>query len=429
MWTRLCGEPVQAVAEVGRAAPRHDDDGGGGHEGEDSTSAPADVQNGRVRELTVVAEQVLAPVPGGTGRYTAQLLRALAETAPEGWRVGGVVTRHADVEPARIAGVEGPRVLPVPRRVLTELWRRGVPWWPGGDAVHAPTPLAPPRTPRGRTLSVTVHDTVPWTHPETLTPRGVAWHRAAITTALRRSDAVVVPTRAVADDLARHVTGPAPVHVVGHGTTTWPEPAPPGPTAPGPAGDESAPSPPAPAGLPDRYVLAIGTLEPRKGIDVLIRAMAAVDDVPLVLAGQPGWGGLDPRRIAADAGLAPDRLRVLGRLTDVELVTVLRGSSVLAVPSLAEGFGLPVVEAMAEGVPVVHSDAPALIEVAGGAGRCVPRGDPGALAAALREVLTGAEHADPLVRAGRSRARAFTWRGAAESIWRLHTGSPPAAGS
>lgn len=362
------------------------------------------VQNGRVRELTVVAEQLLAPVPGGTGRYTAELLRALVETAPDGWRVGGVVARHGTADAARLEGVAGPRVLPVPRRVLTELWRRGIPWWPGGDAVHAPTPLAPPRAPRGRTLSVTVHDTVPWTHPETLTPRGVAWHRTAIASALRGADAIVVPTRAVADDLAIRVTGQAPVRVVGHGTTTWPEPA--------------------PVELPERYVLAIGTVEPRKGIDVLVRAMSAPGDPPLLLAGQPGWGRLDPRRIAEEAGLPSGRVRVLGRLTDAELLTVLRGASVLAAPSLAEGFGLPVLEAMAEGVPVVHSDAPALVEVAGGAGRCVPRGDADALGAALREVLAGDRHTTTLVNAGRARARAFTWRAAAEAVWRLHTGSP-----
>src|SRR5690606_41453910 len=65
----------------------------------------------------------------------------------------------------------------LPPRALVAAWEAGIPLWPGGDAVHAPTPLAPPRSPRGRTLSVTVHDTVPWTHPETLTPRGVSWHR------------------------------------------------------------------------------------------------------------------------------------------------------------------------------------------------------------------------------------------------------------
>ncbi|MFC4004223.1 glycosyltransferase family 4 protein [Prauserella oleivorans] len=354
-------------------------------------------------ELVVLAEQLLAPVPGGTGRYTAELLRALAASVPEGWTVSSVVARHSDVEPARVAGVRGPRMLPLPRRALVAAWRLGVPWWPGGDGVHAPTPLAPPRAPRGRTLTVTVHDTVPWTHPETLTPHGVSWHRSAVSRAARNADALVVPTHAVAAELARHSPARAPVHVVGHGVTEL-------------AGEE-------PMDLPERYVLAVGTVEPRKGIDVLVEAMTELTDVPvpLLLAGQPGWGGLDPERLAADAGLPPGRVRVLGRLTDARLATVLRRATVLAVPSLAEGFGLPVLEGMAAGVPVVHSDAPALVEVAGGAGMVVPRRDPAALAAALRTVLTDEARVRELAAAGRARAAEFSWLRAAEAVWALHT--------
>ncbi|PRX44290.1 glycosyltransferase involved in cell wall biosynthesis [Prauserella shujinwangii] len=354
-------------------------------------------------ELVVLAEQLLSPVPGGTGRYTAELLRALAATAPEGWTVGSAVARHADVTAARVPGVRGPRRLPLPPKALVAAWQAGVPLWPGGAAVHAPTPLAPPRAPRGRSLSVTVHDTVPWTHPETLTPRGVRWHRAMIGRAARGADALVVPTEAVRGELAGFAAGPAPVHVVGHGVTTLPVAEP-------------------PAGLPPRYVLAVGTLEPRKGIDVLVAAMAllAEPEVPLLLAGQPGWGGLDPLALAREHGLGEHRVRVLGRLSDAELAAVLRGASVLAAPSLAEGFGLPVLEAMAAGVPVVHSDAPALAEVAGGAGRMVPRGDARALATALHEVLSSGPLAAGLAAAGRERAAAFSWRRAALAVWRLH---------
>ncbi len=363
-------------------------------------------------ELVVVAEQVVAAVPGGTGRYTAELLRALAETAPPGWTVGSVVARHADVTPARVEGVAGPRVLPVLPRALVAAWQAGVPLWPGGPdgvAVHAPTPLAPPRAGRGRSLSVTVHDTVPWTHPETLTPRGVRWHRAVIRRAAARADALVVPTAAVAADLATRVPCRTAPVVVPHGTTAL--------TAPRPAPDGLV--------LPDRYVLAVGTLEPRKGLDVLVRAMAALADggpadVPLVVVGRPGWGETDPGRLAAEAGLAPHRLRPLGPLDDAGLATVLAGASALAVPSRAEGFGLPVVEAMAAGVPVVHSDAPALVEVAGGAGLVCPRGDADALAARLREVLADPERARHLAEAGRRRARRFSWRRAAEAVWALH---------
>ncbi|SFW42864.1 glycosyltransferase family 4 protein [Amycolatopsis australiensis] len=351
-------------------------------------------------ELVVLAEQLLAPVPGGTGRYTAELLPALANTAPPGWTVTSVVARHADVGPARLPGVNGPRVLRLPPRALVAAWQAGLPWWPGGDAVHAPTPFAPPRVPAGRTLSVTVHDTVPWTHPETLTARGVSWHRSMITRAARRASGLVVPTRAVADELAVLIDVDVPVRVVPHGVRV-------------PAGS-------AELDLPERYVLAVGTIEPRKGIDVLVDAVAAVAGTVLVLAGQPGWGGIDPVALAAERGLPAERLRVLGKVSDAELATVLRRASVLAVPSLAEGFGLGLLEAMAAGVPVVHTDVPALAEVAGGAGLMVPRGDAAALAAALREVLGSPSRAAGLVRAGRERARAFTWRRAAESVWAIH---------
>ena len=340
----------------------------------------------------MIAEQLLAPVPGGTGRYTAELLPALTATAPPGWTVSAVTARHA-------GGLPGARELPLPPRALVAAWQLGLPLWPGGDAVHAPTPLAPPRVPRDRTLTVTVHDTVPWTHPDTLTPRGVRWHRAMIARAAERATGLVVPTRAVADDLATRVAVRAPVTVAGHGVAEV-------------FTRSDLPDLP---GLPPRFVLAVGTVEPRKGVDVLIRAMERVG-VPLVLAGQPGWGGLDP------VALAGDRVdvRVLGRLGDRELAAVLRRAAVLAAPSLAEGFGLPVLEAMAAGVPVVHSDAPALVEVAGGAGLRVPRGDAAALADALNEVLSSPQRAADLVDRGRAVATAFSWRRAAEAVWAVH---------
>ncbi|MBW4716225.1 glycosyltransferase [Saccharothrix obliqua] len=337
--------------------------------------------------LVVLTEQLLAPVPGGTGRYTRELAAALAATAPPGWEVTGVVGRHADPAAAEVPGVLGPRVLPLPRRALIAAWEHGVPYWPGGDAVHAPTPLAPPRGP----VVVTVHDCVPWTHPETLTPRGAAWHRKVIGRAVAKAAAVVVPTAAVAAELRRYAPGPAPVRVVPNGVTALPA-------------EEAVPD------LPDRYVLAIGTIEPRKGFDVLVAATAEIG-VPLVVVGPRGWGGVDLR--------AP-HVRLLGRLSDARLAHVLRRAAVLAAPSLAEGFGLPVVEAMAAGVPVVHSDAPALVEVAGGAGLVTPRGDRAALAAALRSVWSEPGVADRITAAGKARAAAFTWADAARAVWELH---------
>jgi glycosyltransferase involved in cell wall biosynthesis len=364
-----------------------------------------------VPKLVVLLEQLLAPVPGGTGRYSRELAAALAATAPAGWTVGSAVARHADPSPAIIPGVEGPHLLPLPRQALVAAWDRGVPLWPGGDAVHAPTPLAPPGPSRGRELVVTVHDTVPWTHPEGLTRRGAGWHRRMIGRAARRADALVVPTAAVADDLPRHVTCQVRVHVVGEGIT---------------AAVTRLPQDPSGIAtqlhLPPRYVLAVGTIEPRKGIDTLLAALAAPNapDLPVVLVGQPGWGRVEPAALARQFGLDPARVHMLGRINDRDLAVVLHCAAVLAAPSLAEGFGLPVLEAMAAGVPVVHSDAPALVEVAGGAGVVVQRNDPAALAAALRAVLSDPGKAQAMIAAGRCRAEQFSWHRTARRVWAVH---------
>lgn len=318
----------------------------------------------------MLTEQLNAPVPGGTGRYTAELLTALRATAPDGWTVTTAATANAD------------RVIRMPRRALVALWERGFP--PRlGPHVHAPTPLAPLPG-----AVVTVHDVVPWTHPETLTPRGVAWHRKVITRAAREARALVVPTRAVADQLGEHVPVEVPVHVVPNGVTRFQ------PTVTS-------------VELPEKYVLAIGTIEPRKGFDLLVRATERLR-VPLVHIGPQGWGGVD---------LTAPHVRLLGRVDDETLASVLAGATVLAAPSLAEGFGLPLLEAMAAGVPVVHSDDPALVEVAGGVGTVVRRGDLASLTEGLRDVLTNPRHS---IVAGITRASEFTWEKTARGVWVAH---------
>jgi glycosyltransferase involved in cell wall biosynthesis len=285
--------------------------------------------------------------------------------------------------------------------------------WPGGDAVHAPTPLAPPGPKRGRSLVVTVHDTVPFTHPETLTRRGAAWHQAAIRRAAERANAIVVPTAAVAGELQRHAPGPATIAVVGHGVSEvfrrHMDP-------------NLAALKTGRLRLPETYVLAVGTVEPRKGLDVLVRAMARphAPDLPLVVVGPRGWGEVNLAGLAAEHGFPAGRLYVLGRVDDEDLSAILRRASALAVPSRAEGFGLPVLEAMAVGTPVVHTDVPALVEVAGGTGLTVPCGDADALASALREVVTSSAATAERVAQGLLRAAAFTWEHAATELWRLH---------
>lgn len=410
MWKVLRSDGVETAAQMRRTTPRDDHNGA-------RRGVCHNQHNSSVPELVVIADQLLAPVPGGTGRYTSELLRALARTTPPGWTVSSVVCRAPDISAAEIPGVNGPRVLPMPRKALQVAWRAGVGIWPGGDAVHAPTPFAPPRKPSpGTTLAVTVHDTVAWSHPDTLTKRGVAWHKAMIGKAMTAADVVVVPTRTVADDLSKlFPQAAAPIRVISHGTAdvfTAAE----GAKVRIDVGHLD---------LPPRYILAVGTLEPRKGLDVLIDAVARLhrssSRAPdLLLVGQQGWGAVNPAALASQHGLRAGAVRVLGHLPDLELAAVMRRASVLAAPSKAEGFGLPVLEAMAAGVPVVHSDAPALVEVAGGAGVAVPRGDAAALANALRDVVADSLWSAQLANKGRKRAREFSWLTAAEEMWQLH---------
>jgi glycosyltransferase involved in cell wall biosynthesis len=360
-------------------------------------------------KVAMLAEQLLAPVPGGTGRYAREHAAALAATAKAGDGVEAWTAWHRDISAAQVPGIPPVHRLPLPRRPLIAAWERGLPWpVPRGvDVVHAPTLLAP--TAGTVPLVVTVHDAVPWTHPETLTPRGVAWHRRMGERVAARVDAVVVPTRAVADALAGHLH-PRRVEVIGEGVSG-------GLAVPADA-DERARR----LGLPDGgFLLTLATLEPRKGLDILISALAhGAPELPLLLVGQPGWGGVDPEDLARREGLPAGRVRTLGRLSDADLATVLDRATVLVMPSRAEGFGLPVLEAMAAGTPVVCSADPALVEVGGDAVVTAPVGDAPALARALADVVADVGLRAAMVQRGRARAADHTWEEAAAQLWELY---------
>ncbi|MET1051518.1 MAG: glycosyltransferase, partial [Mycetocola sp.] len=177
--------------------------------------------------------------------------------------------------------------------------------------------------------------------------------------------------------------------------------------------------------LPDDFLLAVGTLDPRRGLTSLITGLGQPDapDLPLLVLGPDSWGELTLAAVADEAGLPEGRVRALGYLSDADLAVVLDRASVFIYPSLHEGFGLPLVEAFTFGTPVVHSDDPALVEVAGGAGIAVERGKKGypeRLVAAISSVLDDADKAAHLAVAGADRARAFSWRDSAERVWALH---------
>jgi glycosyltransferase involved in cell wall biosynthesis len=371
--------------------------------------------------LRVVVDQMLARVPGGIGRYTQELTRELIATAPRGCEVEAVVSAHPPEKEEelrqRLPGLARIHRLHLGRRELSRAWQYGIGIPAGGGMIHAPSLFAPLRSHEsrdGEQIAVTIHDTVPWTHPETLTPHGAKWHRAMAKRARKHADAVVVPTHAVAQQLSEVLDFGDRLRVIGGAVGSrlvLPDDA-----------EERAVA----LGLPAEYVLSVGTLEPRKGLVSLIAAFggASAPAIPLLIVGPTGWGELDIAAVADEQGLDEHRVRALGVLSDADLAVVLDRATLFVYPSIAEGFGLPVLEAMHFGVPVVHSDDPALLEVAADAGVAVERGDakdyPERLALAMSSVLADTALRARLSVAGRDRARAFSWRDSAERVWALH---------
>ena len=355
-------------------------------------------------QVRLLLEQTRSPVPGGTGRYAAELARALAlGCAPEDELVGVFAT--AGPVPDHLHRHE---TIGIPAKGLARLWERGVgPRLRGAGVIHAPTLLVPP-TGRSHALVVTIHDVVPWTHPETLTARGVAFHRRMGARAAAEADVIVTPTQAVASRVVELLAPTGEVVVVPLGVTRL-------------EGDVQHESgPPADPG----YVLFVGTAEPRKGLDVLLAAMAqpALAQARLVVVGPHGWGGVDVPSMAAGLGVS-DRVHVAGRVSDADLHRWYAGAAVVAVPSRSEGFGLPVVEAMAAGTPVVTSDDAALVEVGGGAAVVVPVGDSQALAEALGSVLADSGLATGLSARGLERSRLFEWHEVGSRMWQIYAGA------
>ena len=172
--------------------------------------------------------------------------------------------------------------------------------------------------------------------------------------------------------------------------------------------------------LPQKFVLAVGAHRPHKNHEVLVQAMAAVPgDVGLVIVGNPDHSFHDPLPgLIATLGLE-SRVRLLPDVADEWLPAVYRAASVFAFPSLAEGYGLPVLEAMAARVPVVTSDIAVMAEVAGSAALMVPPRDVAGWASAITGVLGDAALAGRLTEAGSAAAAAASWEHGASDLCRL----------
>ena len=326
----------------------------------------------------------------GVGRYTGALLGALARGGSDELVATAFTLRGRGA--LRVPDGVEVRARALPARGLHELWARTslppVEWLTGRlDVFHATNFVLPPLRRAGGV--VTVHDLAFLHHTATVSAAS-ARYRALVPRSIGRASVVVTPSEAVAEQVREAYAPRVPVLAVPHGVgSAWHAATPP---------DDALR---ARLGLPSSYVLFVGTLEPRKDVRTLLAAHALLPGAPpLVLVGPPGWGAsLDVRDAVTPGYLGNEDLR-----------PVVAGAAALVLPSRDEGFGLPVLEAMAAGTPVVASDLPVLREVGGDMTTYADPGNPESFAAALSAVLSSP--GDPVAR--QAHVRGFTWARCAE---------------
>lgn len=346
---------------------------------------------------------------GGVGRYVDELLPALARCGVDLVVVcqahdaattaalvpsAEIVTAPATISarPARMAWEQ----LVLPRLVRST----------GADVLHSPHYTMPAAA--GVPVVVTLHDATFFSHPQLHSRVKARFFQAAIRRAVRRAASVVVPSRATRDEVRRYVGGALEqFHVAYHGVDT---------ALFTPVDEAERARVRSSLGISEAtYVAFLGTLEPRKNVPALIRGWVSamdgrVDPPALVLAGGPGW---DPH-VAPALEAVPERLSAVrvGYLPLADLAGYLAGSEVLVYPSLGEGFGLPVLEAMACGATVLTTRELSLPEVGGDAvAYCTT--DEAGIGLALSALLDDPQRRRELSAAAVQRAARFTWDAAA----------------
>lgn len=355
--------------------------------------------------VAMTVEQVWQPAPGGSGTYVSELARALAERSDV--RLLGLAARRSGPESLPLPPSMTVHHSPLPRPALYELWSRNRRRRPasdravvrsrrGPDVLHATTWAIPPRT---APLVVTIHDVAFLRDPSHFTARGNAFFRRALRIAQDEADVVVVPSDVTASDCVAHGIERSRIRVVPHGVR-----------APAVAEHDALAFRLA-HGLDRPYVMWCGTLEPRKNLGTLLDAYRAVaDEVPdldLVLVGPRGWGG-SAGEVEERVGLLPaGRTHLLGRLGLADLHRAYAGARAFCFPSLWEGFGMPVLEAMAHGIPVVTSAGTSMAEISPAGAILVDAHSPDDVAEALI-AASGPRH-DELSAAATANAARFSW--------------------
>ena len=359
-------------------------------------------------KVAVTLEQCWHRVPGGTAAAVLGLLDGITSLdgdpdGPEPPELIGVSARHGDDPPAPWVPAIAVRQLPLPRPLLYEAWHAPLRLWPPVehatgpvDVVHA-TAIAYPIT--RAPVVVTIHDLAFLHDARRATRHGHRFFRRGTELARRHAALVVVPSQATFDECVAAGFDAGRVRVVPWGTRA------------AVATPEAIAAAQRVHRLDRPYVLFTGTFEPRKNLPRLLQAFRSLDrdDVDLVLVGPEGWN----EDVAESLRALGPRAHSLGFVSTTERNALMAGAAVFCYPSISEGFGLPVLEAMAQGAPVVTSSTTSTHEVVGDAGLTVDPSDTAAIAAAITQLLDDRAAAEALGRAGRARSATFTWERAA----------------
>jgi len=361
----------------------------------------------------------------GIGRLTRELVRALIDLDTDSRYILLAATAGIHGVSPALRAVQGhpnvqAKTLPVSDRLLNLIWHRlrlplWVEYWTGPlDIFHSPDFALPPV--RSARSLVTVHDLSFMRVPECSDPRLRAYLARVVPASIRRADMVLADSKSTRDDVVALLgVDPACVEVVYAGVEERFQRV---------SDTEVLAAVRARYQLPKRFVLGLGTLQPRKNFPRLIEAHAQVrkktgEGIGLVIAGGPGWMSEDIFYRMQELGIQ-DSVRLPGYVADEDLPALYSLADVFAFPSLYEGFGLPPLEAMACGTPVVASDVSSLPEVMGDAALMVNPYDVAALAEGIERLLSDAPLRALCIQRGLDQARQFTWKRSAAKLLQVY---------
>ena len=340
----------------------------------------------------ILVEQNWNAVPGGTARSTNTLIESLLlHTSVD---MVGISGTHRSAPVLELPGGLDRRQIPIPGRVLTETWSRfarpSLDRWIDADVTHAPAYVVPPVT---TPLVVTIHDLAFLRHPEWFTAHGVRFFKRFLRSVVNSDAAVIVPSNTTADDCVVAGIDEQRISSIPWGVD------------PAQVSASEVDEVRRRHGLDEEFLLYVGTLEPRKNLAGLAAATSALESSPrLVVVGPRGWGD-----VTVPGGL------LLGEVSNHDVAALMAAASMLVYPSHFEGFGLPVLEAMAQGTPVVVTQNTAPAEIAGDAGLAVDTTSPSALAAAIETLLRDEGERRAMGERGRRRASGYQWSKTAEA--------------